>query len=69
MSVIVPTANETAAAGIAPMSRPSAELIGACIAKPAPTAIVRATAVPLSMSGDATPSGCRIWDAGFDRPT
>jgi len=43
-------ANETVAAGIGPMSRPSAELIGACIAKPAPTARVRAMAIPRSIA-------------------
>src|SRR5688572_11978027 len=45
---IVPAAKETAAAGIGPMSRPSAELIGACMAKPAPTASVSKIAVPRS---------------------
>ena len=44
----VPAAKETVAAGIGPMSRPSAELIGACMAKPAPTASVRAMALPRS---------------------
>src|SRR5688500_15062643 len=47
-SAIVPAAKETVAAGLGPMSLPSAELIGACMAKPAPTASVRAMAVPRS---------------------
>src|SRR4051794_22639678 len=49
-SMIVPAAKETVAAGIGPMSRPSAELIGACMAKPAPTASVRAMALPRSIA-------------------
>src|SRR5690349_9599330 len=49
-SITVPAAKETVAAGIGPMSRPSAALIGACVANPAPTARVRAMAVPRSIA-------------------
>src|SRR5215204_4996954 len=49
-SMTVPAANDTVAAGIGPMSRPRAELIGACMANPAPTASVRAMADPRSIA-------------------
>src|SRR5215218_1229309 len=47
-SATVPAPKETTAAGSGPMSFPSAELIGAWAAKPAPTASVSTMAVPLS---------------------
>src|SRR4051812_393510 len=66
-SVTVPAAKLTVAAGSGPMSRPSAELIGACMANAPPTAIVSVTARPRSMRPSYRDAGPRGAPARVER--